>query len=402
MQGISWTKPVYRKQQGAILPLVAISLLAILGMAGLALDMSHAHLQKTRLQNSLDAAALSAAKVLDQTGNTLVAEAAGLDTFASNAVEPGNTALGDALTAGTLTLAVEFSSTLNPFIPATVPAQYVRVRATGFDVDHWFAPLFGYNSTDIPGTAVAGPSPTLGNVCNVAPMMVCGTPPDSAPVGTTYGYSRGDVEMLKIGAGDASSVGNGNFYLVRLDGDAGGADVRDSAAGKYDSCLSTGEAIETEPGNTVGPFAQGINTRVGVYNGPVSPDQYPPDWFPDHSSYTETDYESNVTPDFDLDWYLGQMANVDPAVPPSGVPGRRILTLPVGHCDGLASGQSSVDLLGFACFYMITKMEQTGQAVFFGQFKDDCGGSGVPGPDPVTGPGPHVIQLYKDPDTRDS
>ena len=402
MQGIKCEGSGTRAQQGAILPLLAISMLAIMGMSALALDMSHAHLEKTRLQNSLDAAALSVAKVLDQTGNTAVAETAGRDTFAANVAEPGNAALGEAFAGGGLTLTVEFSSTLNPFVPATIPARYVRVRASGFDVDNWFAPVFGFNQTDIPGSAVAGPSPTLGNVCNIAPMMVCGTPPASAPPGTTFGYSRNDVEMLKIGAGDNSSVGNGNFYLVRLGDNTGGADLREAAAGSYENCVSTGEAIETEPGNTVGPFAQGINTRVGVYNGPVSADDYPPDWFTDHDTYTETDYENGVAPSYDLDWYLSQMSGVDPELPPSGVPGRRILTIPVGHCDGLANGQSSVDLLGFACFYMITRMTQTGQAVFFGQFKDQCAGSGVPGPNPVTGPGPHIIQLYKDPDSRDS
>ncbi|WP_165495762.1 Tad domain-containing protein [Marinobacter halodurans] len=402
MPGINRTRSTSHNQRGAILPLVAISLIGILGMAALALDMSHAHLEKTRLQNSLDAAALSAAKVLDQTGNTLVAETAGRDTFASNLAEPGNTTLGEALDGGSLTVTVEFSSTLDPFVPATLPAQYVRVRAAGYDVKNWFAPLFGLNRTEIPGTAVAGPSPTLANVCNVAPMMVCGTPPASAPPGTTYGYSRGDVEMLKIGSGTSSEVGNGNFYLVRLDGSAGGADVRDAAAGKYHSCLSNGEVVETEPGNTVGPFAQGINTRLGVYKGPVNASDYPPDWFTDHANYTEADYQNGTAPGFDLDWYLSKMANVDPTTPPSGVPGRRILTVPVGDCNGLANGQSSVDLLGFACFYMITEMAQTGQALFFGQFKDDCGGNGVPGPNPVTGPGPHVIQLYKDPDTLDS
>ncbi len=402
MQGKDGTQGMGQRQDGAIMPLFAISAVAILGMSGLALDMSHAHLQKTRLQNSLDAAALSAAKVLDQTGNTLVAETAGRDVFTANVNAPGNAALGEALSGGDMTVAVEFSSSLNPFVPATAPARYVRVRAAGMEVDHWFAPLFGLNETEVPGSAVAGPSPTLGNVCNVAPMMVCGTPPASAPPGTTYGYSRGDVEMLKIGAGDSSSVGNGNFYLVRLDGNAGGADVRHAAAGGYENCIATGNDIETEPGNTVGPFAQGINTRVGVYNGPVNASDYPPDWFTNHDNYTEADYNANVDPNYDLDWYLNQMAQVNPAAPPAGVPGRRILTLPVGHCDGLANGQSSVELLGFACFYMITRMQQTGQAVFFGQFKDECSGNGVPGPNPVTGPGPHIIQLYKDPDTADS
>lgn len=392
------------QQCGAILPLFAISLLAILGMAALALDMSHAYLERTRLQNSLDAAALSAAKVLDQTGSTVMAEEKGRDTFASNAEAPGNLTLAEAMEEEGLTLVVEFSATLDPFQPATTPARYVRFRTEGFAIDNWFAPLFDLSETAITTSAVAGPSPALQKTCNVVPMMVCGTPQEASPPGTTFGYQRNDVEMLKIGAGDSSSVGPGNFYLVRLDGSAGGADIRDATAGSYDQCMSTGdeEVIETEPGNTVGPFAQGINTRLGIYNGPVSAADYPPDWFTQHVTYTEADYQNNVAPVYDLDWYLQQMEAVDPAVPPAGEPGRRILTIPIGNCDGLANGQNSVELLGFGCFFLVDEMQQNGQAELFGQFKDDCGGRGVPGPEPGVGPGPHIIQLYKDPATLDS
>src|SRR5690606_15638041 len=121
-----------------------------------------------------------------------------------------------------------------------------------------------------------------------------------------------------------------------------------------------------------------------------------------HETYSESDYENNVEPAYNLDWYLDQMAGVNPANPPAGEPGRRILTIPIANCDGLANGQSSVELLGFGCFYLIDEMKQTGQATLYGQFKDECSARGVPGPDPVTGPGPHIIQLYKDPDRLDS
>lgn len=391
-------------QRGAILPVAAIALLAILGMAALALDISHAQLAKTRLQNSLDAAALSAAKVLDQTASTQLAEDAGRDTFALNAGAAGNTALGEALQSGALSLVVEFSTTLNPFTPASEPAHYVRFRTEGYALDNWFAPLLGFDQTPVVASAVAGPSPTLQQTCNVVPMMACGTPPEESPPGTHFGYERGEVEMLKIGSGDDSSVGPGNFYLIRLEDSAGGADVREAAAGKFNTCLSVGptDAIETEPGNTVGPFAQGINTRLGIYNGPVSSSDYPPDWFTQHERYTEADYQDALLPAYDLDWYLDQMEAVDPDSPPLGAPGRRILTLPIGNCDGLANGHTNVELLGFGCFYMVDEMKQTGQAALFGQFKDDCGGRGMPGPNPGAGPGPHIIQLYKDPDSLDS
>ncbi|WP_297796341.1 Tad domain-containing protein [uncultured Marinobacter sp.] len=394
----------HKVQGGAILPLAAISLVAILGMAALALDISNAHLEKTRLQNALDAAALSAAKVLDQTGSTALADSAGHTTFAANLAAPGNAGLGAAANDGDLTLALEYSSTLNPFVAGTTPANYVRAKVANYDVAEWFAPVLGFDDLAIAGTAVAGPSPSVKKACDIAPLMACGTPQEESPPDTTFGYSRGQVEQLKIGSGDSSEVGNGNFYLIRLDGSQGGADVRDAAAGEYDACLSSdGDSdIETEPGNTVGPFAQGINTRLGIYHGPVNPTDHPPDWFANHETYTEADYLNQEMPAYDLDWYESQYETVSPDQPPAGAPGRRILTMPVGNCDGLANGQDSVELLGFACFYMVDEMDHQGQAVFYGQFKDDCGSNGVPGPNPGAGPGPHIIQLYKDPDTFDS
>ncbi len=188
------------RQRGAILPLVAISLLVILGMAALALDMSNAHLEKTRLQNALDAAALSAAKVLDQTGNVGLADAAGQTTFSANAAAPGNSGLGEAMASGTLSLTLEFSSTLNPFIAGTTPAQYVRASVASYGIAEWFAPVFGFNDLAIAGTAVAGPSPSLQKACNVVPMMACGTPRRKArpvPPSVTAGGDRAAENWLR-------------------------------------------------------------------------------------------------------------------------------------------------------------------------------------------------------------
>ena len=48
-----------KKQSGSVLVLIVIAMLAMLGIAGLAMDGGHAMLNKTRLQNTVDAAALS-------------------------------------------------------------------------------------------------------------------------------------------------------------------------------------------------------------------------------------------------------------------------------------------------------------------------------------------------------
>ena len=59
-----------RKERGAVLVLFAIGMVAVLGVAGLALDASRAMLSQTRLQNTVDSAALAAAKVLSNTTST--------------------------------------------------------------------------------------------------------------------------------------------------------------------------------------------------------------------------------------------------------------------------------------------------------------------------------------------
>ena len=110
------------RQRGAILVLLAIAMLAVLAMGGLALDGSHVLLNKSRLQNSVDAAALAAAKELDQSGDEGRATAAALSLLGLNAAAPGNRELGTSVSSGALNVTVEYSSTLQPFTPGTTPA----------------------------------------------------------------------------------------------------------------------------------------------------------------------------------------------------------------------------------------------------------------------------------------
>jgi hypothetical protein len=51
-------------------------------------------------------------------------------------------------------------------------------------------------------------------------------------------------------------------------------------------------------------------------------------------------------------------------------------------------------------FHLLQEAEQKGnESHVYGQFiGNGCGVTGNPGPDPASGPGPYIIQLYKDPD----
>src|SRR5882724_11496230 len=100
---------VRRRERGATLVLAVVGMLALIAMAGLALDTAHVLLNKSRLQSALDAAALAGAKSLDLTGSTVVANTDANTNFTAN-LQPFKE-----LKNANVTLTTQFSTTLNPF-----------------------------------------------------------------------------------------------------------------------------------------------------------------------------------------------------------------------------------------------------------------------------------------------
>jgi Flp pilus assembly protein TadG len=396
-------------QRGAALPIVAVGLVAMLAVAGLALDASHTVVNKTRLQNTVDAAALAAAKQYDQAADIIAANAAALQIFGLNADGAGNQELNSAYDANGIAITIQWSETLNPFVNTGV-GPYVRVSASSFDIATSLSAVLGIMEIDISASAVAGPSPTIKTACNIAPLMACALDPDDTDL---FGFATNELQAIKLASGDPSESGAGNFYLIRL-GCNGGDCVRENLAGGYDGCISAGETIETEPGNTVGPTVQGLNTRFGVYSGSMSPDDYPPDVVTMQPSPALEYVDSTVQQDgaaatdasLDYGWsqYKFDITHgmlTDP--PPQGVYERRVIAIPIARCDGTANGQSTMEVVGFGCYFLLQQVEQQGQeAQIFGQFIDGCTAGGLPGPNPGPGKDPYVIQLYKDPDSGDS
>jgi hypothetical protein len=412
-----------RSQRGIVAVLFTIALVAMLGMVGMALDGAHGMLNKTRLQNTVDAAALSAAKTLDQTDDTVLATAEALAMFSTNALGAGNAEIAASYAGGQLTVSVQFSTTLHPFVPGTVPARYVNVTARNLRLPGWFIPIMGVNELVVGASAVAGPSPTIGTACNIAPMMMCGTP--GLQASDNYGYTIGAADVMKSST-NSFEVGPGNFQLIRLGGGQGGADVREAMAGSYDGCLTTGDTIPTEPGNTVGPVVHGLNTRFGIYSGPMNGTQseYPPDVVVggptpsltyecpaagdgsdticyndvplpadplDYTFHNFPDYQAAITPPHSYDNYPIEDGGI-------GAFNRRILAAPIGDCSSTTNGQGDVPILGFLCYYLLQPAVLKGnESQVYGQFiSDGCPITGRPSPIPTTGPGPYIIQLYKD------
>ncbi|MDH4021817.1 MAG: pilus assembly protein TadG-related protein [Gammaproteobacteria bacterium] len=412
------TRPA--RQGGAIIVLIAIAMLAILAMGGLALDGSHMFLNKARLQNSVDAAALAAAKVLDQTGDEARARTAVTSLLGLNAQAAGNQELNGVLSGGGLNVTVEFSRTLQPFSPGTSPAEYVRVRALNFTMPAWLMRVVSNANKAVGATAVAGPSPTILEACNIVPLVVCGTPPAQGGSAPYWGFQPDQVHVLKSASGQQSPIGPGNFQLLRLGG-SGSAVVRENLAGGYNGCF-TGGTLPTEPGNSVGPVTQGINTRLNIYSGPMNgtQDTYPPDVVTrqtvpalqyDDTTGAVTQGGQVITSSSQLNFnhrnYQSRVQNsqfdVQPRPNGRGAFERRIMPVPIADCTGSNNGQSDLPILGVGCYFLLQEAVQQGtRSNLFGEFVADCPAGGAPGPNPTAIPGPHIIQLYRDFTSGDS
>jgi hypothetical protein len=400
--------------------LVVVGLLALIAIAGLAIDTAHVLLNKSRLQSALDAAALAAAKVLDQTASTTKAGTAANSVFTLNVAQYPE--LRRAVGSG-LTLTMQYSSTLNPFNAGTTPALFVRASIAGFRTTMSLASVLGITSINVAGSAVAGPSPPLQQACNIVPIMMCGTAAAGAPL---YGYAADQVLGLNQVAGTSSAgLGPGNYNLLAVGG-SGAATVRTNFAGDYGSCASIGKAVTTEPGVAAGPVTQGWNTRFNIYGAGLSAAQYPPDVI------NSAAHQTNLTGDTGTGIKQGGTTITGPngvggagagaltfnwskynALQPSGpydtqpLPNgpaafqRRVVAAPIGDCSTAVNGQGSVNVLGFGCIFLLQTVNQGGKQVLYAQVLKACDAGGRPGAG--TGAfGPHVIELYKSAGSPDS
>ena len=440
-------------QRGVVVPIVAMCMLALLVVAGLALDSSHALANKTRMQNTADAAALAAAKVLDLTEDTAQATAAANSVFAINADGAGNHELDDAYDGGEISVTVQYSATVNPFTPGAPDGPFVRVIATGFDTQTTLSKLLGVDEIATPASAVAGPSGPLGSgpgsrICDVTPIAVC---PPKNPDGTPKPFNTDDFHVLKPTGGNHDDIGPGNYKMLRL-GCSGGACLRENLAGDYSGCVVHSDYVDTEPGVDAGPTSQGFNTRFDQYQGAgLNSTDYPPDlvvtgqdndlracWddltdplYPVDRIYQPSGQGNNYCQGYDptMEPWLSEevfdavqnddtvythkdylMENAGPGpFTTDGVADRRVLIFPEVNCDGSQTGQSSLFVTGYACFFMLQELDTgnigQGGGQIFGQYIGECDANGTGSSNPgsgTSGPLLYKIQLNKDPNSKDS
>jgi len=407
-------------------------MLAIIAVAGLALDVSHAYVDKTRMQNLLDATALSGAMTLTLKGNDVAAETDARD----DAIATFDAGVEAEFSNAGMTPTIEFSHTLDPFVPGSTPGIFVRASVANFDMQTWLARIIGKDTISVRGSAVAGP--VNSQTCNLSPIVVCGDPSDTCDAGadTCYGYNvwrddsdpeeecylkngsqpidqeTGDNCALQsgsgVGGGQISDVGPGNFQLLDLSRlpdqpqcTGGGAAFLRCALAKGVTVCPTGGTIPTKPGNTTGPTAQGLNTNFGLYHGPVNRSDYPPDLVTDYDNPLD-----GADPVVYFKEYQERLASGGAPgwdQPSDGIPNRRIKPVIIGNCEAAGcTGSCDMPILTVGCFYLTQPTEQKGnEQRVWGQFLGKCGGNGSLTLTPSSFTQQKII-LYKDPDSTDS
>ncbi|WP_068545747.1 Tad domain-containing protein [Thalassotalea crassostreae] len=446
-------KKALTKQKGNILVMFTLALFALFGMAALALDGGHLLLNKNRLQNIVDAAALSGAKELDLGNDHFEAITAVKEMITLNLSHSGYGELDSVIDLDSH-LTIQFGPRPQPFNPILTPGideennRYIKVTISNLPLVNFLAQVLGFNKK-VSATALAGPSTVIASCySDLVPMMVCARGPEDDGF---FGYDIGEITVMKIGSTVPSEVGSGNFQLLNLPGNQGGNDIRNAMAGAtfdgVEACFTTSEddSLTTAPGNKVGPSLQGLNTRLGTskldgYESDTDTCQHGrldiekhtgtiinEDDLPIYSDGTVIDDgilipEGDIIPSrianlyrhshYDPSIYVRDGITIPPLPsgecvkgdnPVAGVDERRVINVIIAQCDGGTNGSKPPFYEGSGCFFLTQDIENGGQDSFVvGEFIEDCTVEGVASDINEDNPGPYTIVLYHVPFSKDS
>lgn len=357
------------RQQGAVAVIVALSLVGLIGIVGLALDLGKLFVAKSELQNSADACALAAARELTgaNTHQLKLAAAAGIATgqrhqvlFQGEQIIVERVTFSDHLT-GVYQSAFEGTGALG--------MRFVRCEVNRSDIANWFIQVLnlmpGVDIGDqrVAASAVATLAPSQITSCAI-PVGICGEDVSaSTPVGTWLESVIGPPA-----GGGQNDEGNltGNFMWVDFTPPGGGAsELAEHLTGPGVCNLP---AIGTDVGEAgvKSSLAAAWNSRFGIYHGNVKQS----DAIPDYSgyAYTETNWpsKSDAFDDFKMRRATNEPYQGDNATglkTNGSIEGatflkehgsdRRLATAAVVDCAGLMGGSTTSAVEDWACVLML-------------------------------------------------
>jgi hypothetical protein len=217
---------IKKEEKGSTIILAAISLLVLLGMAGLAIDGSLIYMTKSKLQKAANAAVLSGAQDLPFTEQKVT------DTvhYVLNAHDE-STSMAE--------IEIELE-------------KKVGLNLTQ-EVNLTFASIFGFEKVDVKVHAAAGLYP-FGKAVGAVPLGV----DDSKPLEYFKEY------QLKVGPSESEY---GNFGILALER-PGAKTYEENLRNGYQGEIKIGEIVNTQTGNIAGKTIDVIQERVNGCSQP--------------------------------------------------------------------------------------------------------------------------------------
>ena len=276
-----WHKPTVlgrskRRQKGAVIILVAMTVLGLMGFMGVAMDFGHLFVVKTELQTAADSCALAAAQELDGGSDALVrATRAGKTAGNLNKVNFQGAA------AGLVDNDVIFSDVLNGSYSQTFSpvanAKYAKCTSNKGSMMPWMIQALTAVSGNTAFAANQGVM-ALGVATRTSAQTACAIPvqirPKTGGTAPNYGYTPGEwIPSLydETPGGPPSVIGPGQFGWANLDGSTSAIEtIRELLSNGFCN-LRVGDTIGTSGAKFSAAVAW--NSRFGLYrNGAGNPD----------------------------------------------------------------------------------------------------------------------------------
>lgn len=237
-----------RRNSGQTVVIVALTLPVLLGAVALGTDVTIFYFNWVQLQKAADSAALAGANWLPDNASQATTTA---NQFAQSNGVKASEIVSTTVAADDLSISITLRRTV-PYYLAKVLGLTNGIVTTSATAAPQFPPSTVNAGT--PGQVPPGGDNNGGNGGTCASVGSCGLVPIGLDSNTVY--TDGTQITLQQG-----QLGPGNWDLLALGG-VGGSNLRTNIANGYNSMVSVGDWVTTEPGKKVGPVDQGFQDRL--------------------------------------------------------------------------------------------------------------------------------------------
>jgi Flp pilus assembly protein TadG len=237
-------------QAGAVAPIFALALIALLAAGALAWDVSRSFALRAELDAAVDAAALAGATQLDGAdGSRDRAEDAARSALVTNGQRLADTAQADAVTGATITFLQDLTDKTAADTDAN--ARYIQVELAPKQLSPVLGAFAGLGVVQAKARAIAGYTMAL---CSSPPIYVC------APGGSAFNPDDYIGHTVPLQADN----GSGNWGFIDIG--AGADDIKEAmgSGAPGTECISLSPL--PKPGN-VTSADDWLNTRFDIYRG---------------------------------------------------------------------------------------------------------------------------------------